>query len=98
MVPTGFQTIPDWFSAENQGAGVAIADVTGNGKPDLVVLMGDNPPGLNRGMYRLGRDLDARGAVTGGWTPWIDVPEWFSWENQGAGIAIADIDGNGKPD
>jgi hypothetical protein len=98
MVPKGFQTIPDWFSVENQGAGVAIADVTGNGKPDLIVLMVDNPPGPNRGVYRIGRDLDPGGAVTGGWTPWIDVPDWFSAENQGAGVAVADVTGNGKLD
>src|SRR5205085_601170 len=51
-----------------------------------------------RGLYRIGRDLDADGAVTGGWTPWIDVPDWFSWENQGGGIAVADITGTGRPD
>ncbi len=88
--------IPDWFSWENQGAGVAIADLNQNGKLDLIVLMVDSPPGKNQGFYKIGRDLDANGNVTGGWSAWIAVPDWFSWENQGVGIAIADLkqDGN----
>jgi hypothetical protein len=90
--------VPDWFSWANQGAGVAVADVTGSGRPDLVVFMVDDGPGANRGLYRIGRDLDQNGVVTGGWTPWIDVPDWFSWENQGAGIDVADLSGSGRPD
>src|SRR5450759_2515410 len=93
-----WQPVPDWFSFENQGAGIAVADVTGNGKLDVVVLLVDNPPVQNQALYRVGADLDATGAVTGGWGPWQPVPDWFSWENQGAGIAVADVTGNGKPD
>ena len=95
---TPWAQVPDWFSWENQGAGVAVADLTGSGRPDLVVLMVDNGPQGNRGLYRVGRDLDQNGVVSGGWTPWIDVPDWFSWENQGAGVAVADVSGSGRPD
>ena len=28
--------------------------------------------------------------VTGGWSEWVEVPDWFSWENQGGGIAVVD--------
>jgi galactose oxidase-like protein len=97
-MPTGYITIPDWFSAENQGGGVAVSDLAGNGQHDLVVLMVDSPLGKNHGLFRVGRNVDGVGNVTGGFTPWIDVPDWFSFENQGAGIAIADIDGDGKQD
>ncbi|HKI13033.1 MAG TPA: galactose oxidase-like domain-containing protein [Candidatus Acidoferrum sp.] len=102
--------IPDWFSFENQFGGIAVADLDGNGNPELIVIMVDNPPGQNRGLYRIGRNLDANANVTGSWTPWIDVgpippppppldqPTWFSWENQGAGVAVADVDGDGKLD
>jgi Domain of unknown function (DUF1929) len=92
-VPPGYFAVPDWFSAENQGAGIAVADVTGDGTPDLVVFMVDNPAGPNRGVYRVGRSLNANGDVTGGWTPWTDVPDWFSWENQGGGVAVVDRGG-----
>src|SRR6516225_592131 len=65
--------IPDWFSFENQHGGIAVADLDGNGNPELIVMMVDNPPGQNRGLYRIGRNLDANANVTDGWTPWIDV-------------------------
>jgi hypothetical protein len=93
---TDWLDIPDWFSFENQGADIATADLFNNGGLDLVVLMVDNPPGQNRGLYRVGRGLDADGKVTGGWTPWIDVPDWFSWENQGAGITVTPRDAQGR--
>ena len=90
--------IPDWFSFENQGAGVALADLDGDGRPELVIFMIDNPAGKNQGYYRIGKTLDANGNVTGGWGPWIAVPDWFSWENQHGSIALADLDGDGRPE
>src|ERR687896_452273 len=89
--------VPDWFSWANQGADVAVADLSGNGGRDLVVLMVDDGPQQNRGLYRIGRGLGADGTVTS-WTPWIDVPDWFSWQNQGAGIAVTDPDAQGRRD
>src|SRR5690242_16842923 len=97
-MPKNYLEIPDWFTFENQGGNIAAADLNGNGQQDLVVLMVDNPPGKNRGLYRIGRDLDAAGQPTGGWTPWFDVPDWFSFENQGAGVALGDVDGDGQQD
>jgi hypothetical protein len=90
--------IPDWFSVENQGAGVAATDLDGDGRPELIVFMIDNPPGQNQGLYRVGHKLDADGNVTGGWGPWIPIPDWFSFENQFGGIAVADLDGDGRPE
>jgi hypothetical protein len=87
---TPWVAVPDWFSFENAGGGIAVADVTGDGTQDLVVFMIDNPAQLNRGLYRIGKHLDPNGNVTGGWTPWTDVPDWFSWENQGGGVAVVD--------
>src|SRR5512134_2326323 len=97
-MPNGFIPVPDWFSFENQGAGIAVADLGNTVQQDLVVLMVDNAPGQNRGVYRIGRALDGDGNATGGWTPWIDVPDWFSFENQGAGIAVADLGNTGQQD
>ncbi|MDB5411066.1 MAG: hypothetical protein JWL84_5978 [Rhodospirillales bacterium] len=93
---TNWIEVPDWFSHENQGADIAVADLANTGGRDLVVFMIDNPPQQNRGLFRIGRGLDAAGAATGGWTGWIDVPDWFSWENQGGGIAVTPRDAQGR--
>ena len=85
--------IPDWWGWENQGAGIAVADLDGSGQHDLVVFVVDDPPQQNQGYYRIGRNLAADGTVTGGWTPWIAVPDWYGWENQGADVAVAHIGG-----
>jgi hypothetical protein len=97
-MPKGYFQIPDWFSLDNQGGGVAVAELTGAGNQDLLVITVDNPGGQNRGVYRVGRGLDAQGKVTAGWTPWTDVPDWFSFENQGAGAAVVDLDKDGRQD
>ena len=97
-VPYTFSTVPDWFSHENQGGEIAVADLTGGGSQDLVVAMVDSPAGVNRAVYRVGRALDEAGTVTDGWTPWIDIPDWFSAENQGAAVAVADLDSDGMQD
>src|SRR5216117_2794929 len=31
-----------------------------------------------------------------GWTPWIQVPDWFSQDTQGAGITVADLNGDAR--
>jgi Domain of unknown function (DUF1929)/FG-GAP-like repeat len=93
----GFVPVPDWYAWENHDCGIAVADITGDGRPDVVVLMVDNPPGQNTGLYRLGRSLAADGTVAE-WGPWVPIPDWWGWENQGAGVALADLDGNGRQD
>ena len=86
-----FNQVPDWTSWENDGANVAAADLDGNGSPELIVLRVDHPtPSPNRGFYRVGRKLDATGNVAGR-GPWLEVPDWGSPNNQGAGIAFADF-------
>src|ERR1700730_7764607 len=95
VMPSGYQAIPNWFAPTNKGASVAVGDVTGSGKPDLVVLAVDAATQPNRAAYRLGRDLDTMGAVNG-WSGWLPVPGWSSNDTQGAGIALADVNGNGR--
>jgi hypothetical protein len=96
-VAGGFVAVPDWFAWENHDCGLAVTDIDGDGRPDVVVLMVDNPVGQNSGFYRVGRNVVADGAVNT-WGPWIEVPDWWGWENQGAGIAVADLDGTGGLD
>jgi hypothetical protein len=90
--------VPGWGSADNQGAGIAVADFGPAGRALVVFQVKHNQPGPNQGLFRIGRALDAQGNVTGGWSDWQAVPNWTSWRDQGAAIAIADIDRDGQPD
>ena len=99
--PTGWSQVfpvPGWFGWENQGAAIAVGDISRNGRPDLLVFHLDNPGGENHGYYRIGWNLDKNGAVTGGWSPVMAVPGWFGSEDQGAGVALSDVDRNGTVD
>jgi hypothetical protein len=89
--------IPGWFGAEDQGAGVTLGDVNRNGRQDMLVFHLDNPGGDNHGYYRIGWDMDRNGNVAG-WSDIKAVPDWFGWENQGAGVALADINRSGRQD
>lgn len=93
-----FKTIPGSLGPENQGGGIAVADLNGDGRPELIVFYIDNPVGENRGYYRIGWNLDKNGDVKGGWSQIKAIPGWFGKENQGGGVAVSDIDGNGRKD
>jgi hypothetical protein len=94
---TDFLAVPDWFSFENAGAGIAVADLNADGFSDLVVLRVDDSPGASSAYFRVGVGTDDQLTI-GQWTAWSPVPDWDSWFNGGAGVAIADISGNGQPD
>jgi hypothetical protein len=90
--------IPNWMSTFNQGAGIAVADFGPAGLALIVFQVQHLVPGPNKGLFSIGRGLDANGIVTGGWTNWTEVPNWISWSDQGAAITVTDVDGDGQPD
>ena len=95
---TDFAPVPDWSNWENSGAGVAIADIDGDGRLDVVVLRVDQAnDGPNSISYRVGSASDDEVTV-GRWTEWTPIPGSFSRRNEGAGIAVADVDGDGRLD
>lgn len=79
------------------GGGIAAADVSGDGKADLVFFAIENSAGENRAWYRLLSGFDSLGNPTY-FGPRHQVPNWGNWENQGAAVTLADLTGNGRPD
>ncbi len=98
---TSTMKIPGWFGAATAAGDIALADLNNNGQKDMVIFHIDDPEGENRGWYRVAWDLKADGQV-GRWdshlgSP-VNIPGWFGAENGGAGVALADINDNGKQD
>ena len=91
-------TPSDWWGDETQGADVALADLNGTGRPDLIVFWINNQSGENDAWYRIGWQLDPVTGIAATWTDPKQVPGWFGFESQGAGIAVADVNGSGVPD
>jgi hypothetical protein len=87
--------VPDWFSWDNQGAGVAVIDLDKNGHPDLLIFQIDNAVEQNQAFYKIGKNLDINGNVAE-WSLWRGVPSWFAWENQGGNIAAMRRNGNAE--
>jgi hypothetical protein len=81
---------------EDAGGGTAIADINGNGKPDLLLMGIDDPKGADKFWYMIGWDLKTDGKPSS-WSSTIHSPD-IGNDNAGGGAAIADINGNGKPD
>ena len=90
--------VPGPFGKQNLGAGIAIADLDRSGLPDLLVFYVECSEDEKRGFYRVGRNLDTNGQVTGGWSEPIPVPGGFGSEKYCVGIALADLDRNSRPD
>jgi hypothetical protein len=90
---------PPILGASSSGGGAAIADIDGNGKPDLLFMVVDNPGGQNNFRYVIGWNLDASGDPVA-WSPLKYAPASLpiGVDSAGGGAAIADIDGNGRPD
>jgi FG-GAP repeat len=90
--------VPGWFGNEGQAGSIAAADIDGDGKPELIVFHIDDPSGGNHGYYRIGRNADLYGHPMNWTDPPIKIPGWFGNESQGGGIAVADMNGDGRPD
>jgi hypothetical protein len=81
---------------EQSGGGAAMADIDGNGQPDLVLMAIDNPQGANSYWYTIGWNMGTNGEVTS-WSPIVKIGGLGN-DNKGGGAALADLDHNGKPE
>ncbi len=79
------------------GGGAAIADVNGNGRPDLLLMAIDNPSGANSYKYSIGWDLDQANGHPHSWSV-METVGGLGHEDQGGGATLADINGDGKLD
>jgi|GEM_PF-932922 len=91
------QLLPARFGAQTSGAGMCVADVDGDGSPDLLVVHAESQGGAVQGFYRIGWQLDSSGCVArwgepqplgGAFGPWTEAIT----------VAVADLDGDGQPD
>lgn len=84
------------FGDSGQGAGVELVDLNGNGRPEMIMLVYDNPSGPNNLRYRIGWDINAQGK-TSNWSRTYMV-DGMGNEGQGAAIAATNLDGDPRPD
>jgi hypothetical protein len=78
------------------GGGAALADINGNGKPDLILMNIDSPVGPNPFWCYIGWDIDINGNVSG-WSEKFTGPALGNITT-GGGTAVGDINKNGIPD
>jgi hypothetical protein len=95
---SAWQPIPDWPAAENRGGDIALADLDGDGRLELVVVTVAGAGNESGGHYRVGRALAADGTVAGGWSEWTAIPDWRPDAGRGVGADVADLDGDGRPE
>lgn len=91
----GFVLLPG-MGDEGQGAGVELADLNNNGRPEMIALVYDSPSGQNNLHYRIGWDVNNRGK-TSNWSRTFQV-DGMGHEGQGAGVAVANLDNDPRPD
>jgi hypothetical protein len=88
--------LAEGVGAAAEGAGLAIADLDGDDRPDIIALAYDSVAGPNSFKYRVGRDADAFGQPQT-WSPAITV-SGVGDAGEGAGLAVAAIDANPRPE
>ncbi len=81
---------------DDQGGGLDVWDIDGNGIPDLVFMAVDNPEGANSFWYMIAWNIRSDGSPSS-WSGIVRSPE-IGYENVGGGLAIGDINNNGRPD
>ena len=82
---------------ETQGGGVAFSQIDDDPRPDAIFMVVDNPEGDNNFRYRVAYNLNKKGWFTD-WSNTMGKFSAGSWDSEGGGVAICNIDANPKPD
>jgi len=93
--PLGYHQWPG-VGDKGEGAGVALADLNGNGILDIVFMANDPGSSLNEFRWYVGYDLGTNGEPTTVST--VQSIAGLGNSAQGGGIALGDIDRNGTLD
>src|SRR4051812_6972739 len=67
-----FTTVPG-VGDLGEGAGLAVTNLDGNPRPEMILMAYDAPAGPNNFRYKVGFNLNT-GAVAASWGPMIQVP------------------------
>jgi hypothetical protein len=90
-------TVVDGVGWEGQGAGASIANLDNDPRPELLLMAYDNPANGNSFRYRVGWNLGTN-AQAQSWEPGFRTIAGVGWEGQGAGITMANLDGDARPE
>ena len=90
--------VPGPIGYDSAGLGIALTDLRGNGRPDLVITWVDDRAGENTGFLKVGWDIDGTGTPIGGWSVKQELPGWWGANTQESGLAVAPIRGFDRPD
>jgi hypothetical protein len=90
-------TVPGPLPDTTVALGAALGDINATGTPDLVLFHVDQTAGpagqpVFQGRYRIGWDLAATGAPTGGWSADRDIPGGWSGTASGGSLCLASLD------
>jgi len=89
ITPTFFGSKVDFTTGSNPASLVAVADIDGDGKPDLIVV------DRSTNTFSILRNKSTAGAIT---TASFASSVFFATDSTPSSVAVGDLDGDGKPD
>ena len=87
-----------WVGSDTSGLGITFANIDGVSPIDMILFWADEPFGANHGKYQVGYNIASSGSIAS-WSAVKTFPgdwQWVGDSTQGAGIAVADLNNNGR--
>ncbi len=91
------------WGANNEGGGIALGSIDGDPRPDVVFARVDAPSGDNFAYFRIGWNVSNVNTTGGAYEAAsfgnvTQMPGGIGYRTSGAGVALGDVDRNGRPD